>query len=368
MVVGGGVMGCACAWELARAGHRVVVLERSVPGAEASSAAAGILGAQLEAQRDGPMLRLCVASRTLWPKWARTLTRATGIDVEHRSCGAMEVATTRAARRHLAARARWQRKLGLDARSISAERARAVEPALGPCTGALLLADDARVDPPRLLRALHVAALRAGVEFRTGAYVRRVVVTDGAARGVELEGGQAVTARQVVVAAGSWTTLVGGLTLAKDAVTPARGQIVELVSPAPVVSRVVAGSGCYLVPRDDGRTLVGSTLEFVGFERDVTARAVRDLLTAAVEMVPALADASVSRTWSSFRPYTVDELPLIGPTDVPGLTLATGHYRNGILLAPVTARIVSAVVRGRTPPADLEAFSTLRASAARRKD
>jgi glycine oxidase len=165
-----------------------------------------------------------------------------------------------------------------------------------------------------------------------------------------------------VVAAGSWTTLIEGLPLRSGSVRPARGQIVELCSPAPLLGRVVYGPRCYLVPRDDGRTLVGSTLEFVGYQRDVTAAAVRDLLSAAIELVPCLGQASVNAAWSSFRPYTEDELPLLGPAGVPGLTLATGHYRNGILLAPITAEITSAVVRGVRPPIPLDAFSPSRAA------
>jgi glycine oxidase len=226
--------------------------------------------------------------------------------------------------------------------------------------GGVAFPGDGRVDPPLLLRALHVAAQSAGAHFRTGAYVKSVDVRQDRATGVLLDDGSRIGAGHVVVAAGSWTTLVGGLPLAAGAVRPARGQIVELFTPAPVLRRVVYGPRCYLVPRDDGRLLVGSTLEFVGYRRDVTAVAVRDLLDAALKLVPALADASLRGTWSSFRPYTDDELPLIGATGVRGLTLATGHYRNGILLAPITAEIVASIVAGRRSPLPLAPFSPLR--------
>src|SRR6185295_6367290 len=157
-----------------------------------------------------------------------------------------------------------------------------------------------------------------------------VIVENGRSAGVSLEDGRKLAARNVVVAAGSWTTLVGGTGLASDAVRPARGQIVELSTPAPLLKRVVFGPHCYVVPRDDGRTLIGSTLEFVGYRREVTARAVRDLLAGAIDLVPALADASLGRTWSNFRPYSETGTPLLGPTEVKGLLLATGHHRNGI--------------------------------------
>src|SRR5690606_12238805 len=139
-------------------------------------------------------------------------------------------------------------------------------------------------------------------------------------------------------------------------VTPARGQIVELGVPCPLFTPVLHGPRCYLVPRDDGRVLVGSTLEFVGFRREVTAGAVRTLLDAAIELVPALADAAVLRSWSSFRPYTHDGLPVIGSADVEGLVMATGHHRNGVLLAPITAAVVAALVLGVRPPVAVGPF------------
>jgi glycine oxidase len=175
--------------------------------------------------------------------------------------------------------------------------------------------------------------------------------------GIALDGGEVVRAKHVIVAAGSWTTLVEGTGLSAGAVVPARGQIVELATPEPLLRRVVLGPNAYLVPRDDGRVLVGSTLEFVGYRREVTAGAIRDLIDAAIRLVPALASAEFRSSWSNFRPYTKSELPLIGTTGVPGLVLATGHYRNGILLAPVTAAVVSALVRGARPPLPLSAFA-----------
>jgi glycine oxidase len=217
--------------------------------------------------------------------------------------------------------------------------------------------EEGRVDPPRLLTALHIAAVKAGAEFRSGTYVRSVIVEDGAVRGVALEDGSRIASEQVVLAAGSWSTLVGGVPLEAGEVRPARGQIVELVTREPLLSRVVFGPGCYLVPREDGRILVGSTLEFVGYRREVTASAVRDLLASAIDLVPSLADAVLGRTWSNFRPHTERGTPLLGPTGVRGLVLATGHYRNGILLAPITAEIVRAVVLGQKPPVDLAPFA-----------
>lgn len=340
----------------------MTVLERSVPGAEASSAAAGIIGAHVEARGSGPMLDLMRQSQRRHRAWSTALRRATGIDVGFKEDGILRVSLDSAEHKQLGRETRWMAGARLPIERLSRARVARLEPSLGPVTGGVLFRDDGRIDPPLFLRAVHIAAQKANAVFRSGAYVRRVVVEDGRARSVLLEDGTRYFADAIIVAAGSWTTLIDGIELAPKSVVPARGQIVELSSPAPVVTRIVIGPRCYLVPRDDGRTLIGSTLEFVGYRRDVTAAAVRDLLDAGLALAPPLAEATVSRMWSNFRPYTPDELPLIGPSEVPGLYLATGHFRTGILLAPITGEAIAAVVAGRRPAVDLAPFSPQRPS------
>lgn len=357
LIVGGGVMGCATAYALARRGVAARVLERSVPGAEASSAAAGMLGAQVEAHDRGPFAALCLAGRERFRDWSAALAAATGIDVEHRVCGITRAALGAHDAERIEAHATWQRAEGLRVELLTAAQVRAVEPALSErvVMGARY-PDDARIDPPRWLRALRIAAERAGARFQSGGVVRRVIVESGRAVGVELEGGETLPAGTVIVAAGSWSSLVPGVPLPADAVRPARGQIVELVTASPLLRGVIYGEAAYMSPRDDGRLLIGSTLEFVGFHRAVTAGAVRDLLGGALDLVPALAQAELSRTWAAFRPFTPDERPLIGRSAVEGLLLATGHYRNGILLSAITAELLTARVLGETPAVDLGPF------------
>ena len=358
ILIGGGVMGCASALALAGEGLRVLVLERSVPGAEASSAAAGILGAQTEAHEPGPFFELAKRSRATYGAWALRLQETTGIDVGYRKCGVLSIAFDDEGKKKLTEEVAWQTGEGLAVETLDASGVARLEPAVSALASfAVHFAEDGRVDPPRLLKALHIAAAGAGARFQTGTYVRSVDVAEGAVRGVLLEDGTRVASPHVVLAAGSWSTLVEGIPLDPTAVRPARGQIVELETRQPVLRRVVFGPSCYLVPRDDGRVLVGSTLEFVGYRREVTALAVRNLLSAAIEIAPSLADASLTRTWSNFRPYASRGTPLIGPTEIKGLVLATGHHRNGILLAPITAEIVRAVVLGQKPPIDLAAFT-----------
>jgi len=314
----------------------------------------------VEAHAPGPLAELSRASRRLYAGWVRALERATGIDTGYRECGVLKVAFRKAELARLAREVAWQKPRP---RLLSPSALARREPSLSRrARGAVAFEGDARVDPRLLFRALHIAAARAGVKFRSGAYVRRVATERGRAIGVALDDGSIVRGKQVIVAAGSWTGLVEGLGIPAGTVLPARGQIVELETPEPLLRSIVFGPRAYLVPRDDGRLLVGSTMEFVGYRREVTAGAVRDLLAAAIELVPALADACVKETWSSFRPYTKDELPLIGSTDIEGLVLASGHHRNGILLAPITAAIVGALVRGKRSPVPLAAFEPGRAA------
>ncbi len=365
LIIGGGIMGTSSAWELARHGAKVTVLERSVPGAEASSAAAGILGAQAEAHAPGPMAELCLASRARYAKFAAALSKETQIDVGYRECGVLQVGFERKRLNELQRASAWQKRQGEAVQHVTQKQLAALEPGLSEkLAGGVRFAADSRVEPKALLRALHIAALNRGVHFQSGAFVRRVAVSGNRATGVVLDDGSELRARHVVVAAGSWTSLIDGIGLPAGRVIPARGQIVELELAAPPISHVVFGPGAYLVPRDDGRLLVGATVEFVGYQRDVTAGAVRDLLSHAIALVPELERASLRGTWSNFRPYTRDHLPLLGSSPIVGLTLSTGHYRNGILLAPISAEIVRAAVLGQRAPiasASLAAFSPERA-------
>jgi glycine oxidase len=359
VVVGGGVMGCASALALAKAGAKVVVLERSVPGAEASSAAAGIIGAQVETSEMDSGFELARQSRARYPGWADELKSATGIDIGYRQCGVLRVAFDEQSKDEILRETAWQEKVGLAVQRIEKEKLHALEPKLDPkASFALHFPEDGQVDPPRLLRALYIAAAQAGVSFRSGAYVRAVAAEAGVVTGVVLEDGTRVVSDHVVLAAGSWSTLVEGVPLEPSAVRPARGQMVELETREPVLKRIVYGPRCYLVPREDGRVLVGSTMEFVGYRREVTAGAIRDLLSAAIELVPSLTDSTLGLTWSNFRPYSDRGRPLIGASEIRGLILATGHHRNGILLAPVTAEIVCALVLGERPPFEVGTYAT----------
>ncbi|WP_163993013.1 glycine oxidase ThiO [Pyxidicoccus caerfyrddinensis] len=355
IIVGGGIMGCGIALRLRQAGVRVTVLERSIPGAEASSAAAGILAPQMESDGPGPFLELCLRSRGLYPAFASELRELTGVDVAYRPCGVLKVAFNEAEVHHLDATVAWQRGMGLRAELLDGTAARALEPRLSPkALAAAHFPDDHQVDNRLLVRALSMAAARVGAEFRSG-YVRGVMHEQGRAVGVDLDG-EVLRADAVVLAAGSWSALVQGAGVEPKAVRPARGQMVQLQTRLPVLDRILTSEKGYLVPRADGRVIAGSTMELVGFDKQVTAAGLARILDMALELCPELASAPVTDSWAGFRPWTEDRNPFLGEGPVPGLFLATGHFRNGILLAPITAKLITQAVLGEKSTMDLTPF------------
>ncbi len=355
-IVGGGVIGCALARELAGRGAAVTVIERGEPGSEASGAAAGLLAPQAEALPAGPLFDLALESRGLYPKWTEELARETGIDAGYRRSGILRCAFSRGAEQWDSYG--WQRERGLsverlDGKAISdLTRGRVSEEA----REAVFFPDEGVVNNPLLTRALRVSAERRGATFAVGRTARRVLVRGGQCAGVQNDEGM-IEAPRVVNAAGAWAAFDPEFPVP---VEPVRGQIVEVRSPAPDLSLVVQSDDVYVVPRGDA-WLLGSTMERVGFEKRVTAGAVARLLGAGARLLPSLESASFSRAWSGLRPATPDGLPVLGRGRLPGLFFATGHYRNGILLAPVTALALADEITGASSR-DLTPFSIERFS------
>jgi glycine oxidase len=353
VIVGAGLIGSSIAWELAQAGAEVTVLERSVPGAEASTVAAGILAPRIE-HPGGPLLALGLASLEGHARWAEKLA-ALGLETGWRRSGLLQVALDDAAAEELS-------KSG--GKIVDGAEARRLEPALSPAVKAARVLDhEAQTEPPRLLRALLLAAERAGARFVTGTTVDGVVRDGDRVAGVSVAG-EVLRADVVVIAAGSWTGQVGGLppALART-VRPVRGQLLHLDTRRPLLSRIVFGGGAYVVPRLEGRVVVGATMEEAGFSRTVTLGGAADVASRALRSVPALREAELVSHAVNFRPAPSDELPLIGHAG-PGLVLATGHFRNGILLAPATAELVADQILERVPRHDGAAFDPRRFEAA----
>ncbi len=345
-IIGGGIMGCASAEALLARGAEVTLLERAVPGAEASSAAAGILGAQVESHAAPALRGTFVEARELYGAWAESLRESTGIDIGYRKTGVVRVTFDDARARALAEEVAAHQAEGLKAELLGAADVSRLEPEVSEAAVAgAYFAEDGQVDPRALLRALIVRIARAGVTQRSGVLVRSLLIERNACRGVVLDDGP-LEADAVVLAAGSWSSLVAGLPASLPTVTPARGQMVLLEERPPSVRRIVFGPAGYVVPRGDGRVLCGSTLEHVGFCSEVTAGGVSTILSRSIELVPRLASAAFADAWASFRPQSSSDRPLLGASSVPGLFLATGHHRNGILLAKYSANLVATAVCG----------------------
>jgi glycine oxidase len=359
LIVGGGIVGTAIAHELAGQGRQVTVLERAVPGAEASTAAAGMLAPQLEATGPGPMLELSLRSRGLYPGWTKQLTTESGVETGYVECGGLQLAMTEAQAHDLDAMVAWQQATGLRATLLGADEARALEPNLSKnVIAAAHLPDDHQVDPRRLMQALSSAAAKRGVTFRAG-HVRRVLSHGSAATGVDLDG-ETLEAELVIVAAGAWSSLVPGALIEPTHLKPMRGQMVELSLRAPPLTRFVKSGLGYVVPRASGRVICGTTAEFAGYDKRVTAKGLATVLSQAIALCPLLEDATVVESWAGLRPWTTDALPLLGRSTLDGLLIASGHFRNGILLAPLTARLIGQLVRGERTTIDLAPFAPSR--------
>jgi glycine oxidase len=291
---------------------------------------------------------LFVRAREGWPSWAAELREASGIDVGWRRSGVLRIARTDEERAEVTQEVAWQRERGMRAEVLEASRAREVEPQLTEdVVAAAHFPDDAQVDPPALLRALMAAiALDRRATIRSGTTVERLLVEGDRCVGVKLDDGE-LRADATVLAAGSWSSLVPGVPAAVPAVRPVRGQMVLLDERPPRLRTIVFGGGGYVVPRGDGRVLCGSTTEHVGFRREVTAGGVHAILASALACVPSLASAQLAGTWCNFRPHA-EKGALVGASPLEGLFLATGHYRNGILLAKTTADAVTAAILGAT--------------------
>ena len=352
LVVGGGIIGCASAYELAKAGCRVTVFERATPGAEASSAAAGLLTPITESA-DTNFARLALASWRLYPDVVDELQDRTGIDVEYVTRGTIYPMSATEARRAAEARTAQQ---DIAVEVLEGADVQALEPALSPkARNAIFVKSDHWLNNQRLVLAYAQAAVAAGVELKTGCNVSRIVFEAGRARALVTDG-ERVDGDAVLLAAGAWSSELLAPLGSPLRIEPRRGQMIALAHVPAVLTYCVHGE-VYVVPRPSGELLIGATVERAGFQRAVTAEGIAGLLRAAIELVPSLRELPIARTWCGFRPWAPDSLPVLGPwPGVDGLFVATGHFRNGILLAPITARLMTDWITGGAPSVPVNDF------------
>jgi glycine oxidase len=366
IIIGGGIIGVSIAFELAADNLRVIVLDRQEPGREASWAAAGMLSPAPDSPRDLPLAPFACQSLQLYPNFIAAIEEACGKPTGYSRDGALEVFLSASAENERDARLQQVRQLGIAAEPISANDAREMDGAIGPAPrSALWLPDEGTVEPRLLMDALLAAARNRGVEILAGNEVSGFVRGGERCSGV-IAAGEKLAAGHVVLAAGCLSGQFAGDPIARAfaPTRPVRGQMMAMrpkVGDA-TLRRVVRSEQGYLVPRKDGRIVAGSTNEEAGFEKHVTPAGLSKILGATLEMCPALGAAEVIETWAGLRPGTPDDLPILGPTDTRGLWIATGHYRNGILLAPATAKLFGEFITGKKSSFDADRFSPMRFS------
>jgi len=351
VVIGGGVIGCGIADRLASEGARVTVVERSHIAAESSGAAAGILAPPIHATA-AHLFDLAMASHAMFPALVERLREETGLDVEYHRTGALDLARDELGEELLRDKLHWLQEAGHGVRWVERDEVLTIEPQLQPdIRGAFYDEDGYQIRPARFTEALAQAAARRGVRFELNAEVIGLEGSQPRVTAVKTATGT-ISAGHVIVAAGAWASACGDWLGVRIPVFPSRGQILTLYAMPSPIKHVIYGAGVYLLPRLDGTIVVGATAERVGFNKSLTTSALAWLLSTAPVLCPALADATFDRAWAGLRPGSPDDLPIIGTA--PGwdnVTLATGHYRNGIMLTPITAQLVAdLILRGQQGP------------------
>ncbi|MEO5858270.1 MAG: glycine oxidase ThiO [Pyrinomonadaceae bacterium] len=345
VIIGGGVIGLTIARELHRRGAgTITVIDRGRAGGEASWAAAGMLAPNVECRADDELFRICTASNRLYPDFAAELLAETGIDIHLDRSGTLSLAFTEDEAAELNAKYTWQRNAGITVESLTSDDIRKLEPEISASVhSGFLYPNDWQVENRQLVAGLRKYCELNQIELIENTAMERLVIRGGEARAVETSRG-AQHADRVIVTAGAWSDQL----LPVPKVKPIRGQMISLAASDPrILDRVIYSHRGYLVPRSDGRVLVGATVENVGFSKEVTADAISTLKAAAIEIAPRLAKIEIAEAWAGLRPFVEGEMPVIGRVpDIENAFVATGHYRNGILLAPITAKMIADEVCG----------------------
>jgi glycine oxidase len=360
VIVGAGIIGGAIAFELAQRKLRVLVIDRQSPGQEASWAAAGMLSPAPDAADAIPLVPLARASLNIYSEFVASVEAASSMSAGFRPYGAIETFFDAGAENKLSAMIAQHKKLSLDTEILHTEDAAVLEPHISrEIRAAAIMRSEAAVDNRAFTRAILRAMELAGVEFRTNSSVEKLLLDEtGKCVGV-IAAGEKIFAKHVVIAAGFASGTIEGIAQYAPTI-PMRGQMIALQSETVDLHRVIRSERGYIVPRGNGRCVTGSTIENVGLEKRVTPQGISKILNAAIEMVPSLRNAAIVETWSGLRPDTPDHLPSLGSTDIEGLLIATGHFRNGILLAPITAKLIAEWITTQSNSVNWEAFSPMR--------
>ena len=366
MIVGGGIIGLTIARALALRGVRdICLIEKGDLGTESSFAAAGMLAPQVEADTDDEFFQLACQSRDMYPDFAAALLDETNIDIELDTTGTLYLALSENDEMECNHRYDWQSKAGLHVARLTAAEVRELEPAISPAVrSALLFPNDIQVENRRLICALIESVKRLGVQLVTDSAVEELLVDRNRPIGIKTANGF-ISCSKVILCAGAWTNFIRivrndtrTLNVSVPLIEPIRGQMVCLAAKPQLTRHVVYSPRGYIVPRHDGRLLAGSTSEPAGFAKHVTAEGLGSILQRAIEISPAIANLPVSTFWAGLRPKAADGLPVLGPCDeIEGLFYATGHYRNGILLAPITGDLIARLILNEHVSPSVQFFS-----------
>ncbi len=359
VVAGGGVIGAAIALELAGAGLKVSVYDAQQPGREASWASAGMISPAPESAAMATLLPISVASVERYPEFIARVEELSGQQVGYRKEGALDLFLNGEKQKEITQILEQHRSAGMRAEALSGEQACDLEPALtAEIRAAILRPDEASLDNRVFTEATLEAARRRGVEIYPGNGAKALWIEGQVCKGLQLGSGR-VAARWTIIAAGCFSARIEDAA-AYAPVTPAKGQMMALRCDTVRLQRDLWNDHMYLVPRTDGRIIAGSTIEYEGFDRTVTAAGMKKILDGAISLVPGLEKARIEETWAGLRPDTPDHFPILGPTDRKGLLIATGHFRSGILLTPITAHLIREWVTTEKVSVDWAPFSPMR--------
>jgi glycine oxidase len=362
LIIGGGVIGLSIARELHKKGvHRITILERSQLGCESSYAAAGMLAPNAETDKADDFFSFCTASNQLYPQFAEELFAETGVDIELEKSGTLYLAFTETDVREIRHRFEWQKKADFDIEHLSATEVHKLEPFVSPdIREALFFPNDWQVENRKLLAALQKYAEINSFEIVENAEVKSLSIKNGEISGAETEN-RKFAAEKVILTTGAWTSLIKADGLTMPQVKPIRGQIISFKTAKRLFQRVIYSPRGYIVPRLDGRILAGATVEDAGFDKGNTESGVKFLRDVALEIAPSLVNLELNEKWAGLRPFAPDGLPILGAfPEIENLFVATAHYRNGILLAPLTAKIMADKIVGNSTSKYLESFSLRR--------
>ncbi len=356
-IIGGGVIGCAIAYRLAQRGKKVVLAERDTIGAHASSAAAGMLGAQVEFAEPGSLVELSLKSRQLFPALSRELYEKTGVDIQLNTSGILRVTYTEKEKAKLLAQAEWQSSMGEAVEWLETDQIRALEPAVtSEILGGLSIPHDYQVSSPHLTKAFAQAAALEGAELIEHCEVEEIVREQEHIIGVKTSRG-VFPCDDIVLAAGAWSGVLARRFGIDLPVEPIKGECFSVIAHKLPIKRTIFSHGCYVVPKSGGRMIIGASVKEAGFDKRLTLDGIQKLTERAVRLIPELKNYEMETMWASLRPQTQNMLPFLGRhSTYKNLVLATGHYRNGILLSPITGEIVSQLIMGEPLAHPIESF------------